>query len=243
MLVRRLALGLCLVATTAVAAPANQDGASDKPAAKAATPAKADGNKPKNSQQSATKSKAGKALAKATPDDPKITTVEKLPGSLKTVHVCAMPNAKVEFDSDRYAKSTVFVVSCTAARGALTPFAVYVAKDSKATDAKPVIFEGLKADGSPDKLEMLYSVTTARAAITKEGDKLPNQHTEKETPWIVGAWRPDDRPGVCAVAAQWKLAGDKAELYLWEEAKECPNGELPKYERKADKNPPPLIGR
>ena len=27
------------------------------------------------------------------------------------------------------------------------------------------------------------------------------------------------------------------------EAKECPKGELPKYEAKADKKPPPLVGR
>ncbi len=252
---RWLALGLSLFATAAVAAPAAKDAPVEKPAPVAENSGDAKGGKSSPAEKSATKKsgkdkadksakdKAGKALAKHTPDEPKITTVEKLPGALKTVHVCAMPNAKVEYDSERYAKSTVFVVSCTAARGALTPFAVYVAKDGKGSGAKPVTFEGLKPDGTPDTLEMLYSVTPAREAFTKDGDPLPNQHTNKDTPWIVGAWAPDDRPGVCAVAAQWKLQGEKAELQLWEEARECPKGELPKYERKADKNPPPLVGR
>ena len=90
---------------------------------------------------------------------------------------------------------------------------------------------------------MLYSVTPAREAFTKEGDQQPHAHVKNDTPWLVGAWAPDDRPGVCAVSATWRLQGDKAELYLWEEAKECPKGELPKYEAKVDKKPPPLVGR
>ncbi len=248
MFFRGLTLGLCLLATAAVSAPAQNEEPADKSAAAADRPAKADGNKAdgkksKAAKQGAAKDKAEKALAKATPDDPKTTTVDKLPGSLKTAHICAMPNAKVELDSERYAQSTVFFVSCTAARGGLTPFAVYVAKDAKGTGAKAVTFEGLKADGTSDKLEMLYSVTPAREAFTKDGDPQPNRNINRQTPWLVGAWAPDDRPGVCAVAAQWRLQGDKAELYLWEEAKECPKGELPKYETKADKKPPPLVGR
>jgi hypothetical protein len=228
-----LALSLSLLAAagfTAAAAEAVAEPKSEKSAKTKASKAKAKG-------------KAGAALAKASTDEPKTTTVDKLPGDLKTVHVCSMPGAQVELDRERYSKSTLFVISCTAARGALTPFAVYLAKDNKGTGAKPVAFEGLKPDGSPDKLEMLYSATPAREAITKEGDALPNQNLDKETPWIMGAWKPDDRPEVCAVAAQWKLNGATAELYLWEEAKECPNGELPKYERKADRNPPPLVAR
>ncbi len=172
-----------------------------------------------------------------------MTTVEKLPGALKTAHVCAMPNAKVELSTERFAKSTLFFVSCTAAPGGLTPFAVYVAKNAKAADAKLVTFEGLKPDGTASQLDMLYSATPVRETFTGSGDEVPNQKVNKETPWIMGAWKPDDRPGVCAVAAQWKLNGDKAELFLWEEAKECPKGELPKYERKTDKQPPMLVGR
>ena len=173
----------------------------------------------------------------------KTTTVDKLPGALKTAHTCAMPKAVVEIDSERYAKSVVFFVSCTAARGSLTPTAVYVARDAKGSGARLVRFEALAPDGGAAKLEMLYSVTPAREAFTKEGDPLPNRHVKNDTPWFVGAWAPDDRPGVCAVSATWRLQGDKAELYLWEEAKECPKGELPKYEAKADKKPPPLVGR
>ena len=176
-------------------------------------------------------------------DEPKTVVVDKLPRALKAVHVCAMPKATVEIDSERYAKSVVFFISCTAAPGGLTPTAVYVARDTKGTGAKRVTFEALAPDGSAAKLEMLYSVTPAREAFTKDGDPQPNMQTKNDTPWLVGAWAPDDRPGVCAVAAQWRLQGDQAELYLWEEAKDCPKGATPKYEAKADKKPPPLVGR
>lgn len=218
MAARWLALGLSLLlATAAHGAPA----AKDEPTAK----------------------KADKKAEKPKPDEPKTVSVDKLPRPLKAVHTCAMPNANVEIDSERYAKSVVFFISCTAMRGGLTPTAVYVARDAKGTGAKLVTFEALAPDGSVAKLEMLYSVTPAREAFTKDGDPQPNQHAKNDTPWFVGAWAPDDRPGVCAVAAQWRLQGDKAELYLWEEAKECPKGELPKYQSKADKKPPALVGR
>ena len=118
-----------------------------------------------------------------------------------------------------------------------------MARDAKGSGAKLVTFEGLAPDGSASKLEMLYSVTPAREAFTREGDQQPHAHVKADTPWFVGAWAPEDRPGVCAVSATWWLQGDKAELHLWEEAKECPKGELPKYEAKVDKKPLPLVGR
>ena len=225
MAARWLALGLSLLlATAAHGAPTAKDEPADKPAAKTEKPAKS-------------------AKSKPAAEEPKIISVDKLPKPLKAVHTCAMPNANVEIDSERYAKSVVFFISCTAMRGGLTPTAIYVARDTKGTGAKLVTFEALAPDGGAAKLEMLYSVTPAREAFTKEGDPQPNQHTNNDTPWFVGAWAPDDRPGVCAIAAQWRLQGDKAELYLWEEAKDCPKGELPKYESKADKKPPALVGR
>jgi hypothetical protein len=236
---RWLALCLSLFAASAlVGAPAFD--AFAEPAAKSA---KKSAKKAKKSKAVKNKDSADKALAKAAPVGPKVMTVAKLPGALKKAHVCAMPNANVEFSVERYAKSTLFFVSCTAAPGGLTPFAVYVAKNAKATDAKLVTFEGLKPDGAPSQLEMLYSATPVREAYARSADDAASQKVDKETPWIMGAWKPDDRPGVCAVAAQWKLNGDKAELFLWEEAKECPKGELPKYERKTDKQPPLLVGR
>ncbi len=232
MAARWLALGLSLLLVTpAHGAPAAKDEPADKPAATTEKPAKPAAKK------------TDKKAEKPKPDEPKIVSVDKLPKPLKAVHTCAMPNATVEIDSERYAKSVVFFISCTAMRGGLTPTAVYVARDTKGIGAKLVTFEALAPDGTPAKLEMLYSVRPAREAFTKDGDPQPNQHTRNDTPWFVGAWAPDDRPGVCAVAAQWRLQGDKAELYLWEEAKECPKGELPKYESKADKKPPALVGR
>lgn len=212
-----------------------------KPAA-AAEPAKAAKGK-KNADKKVKENNASKATEKAkAADAPKTTTVDKLPGALKAVHVCAMPKASVEFNSERYAKSVLFFVSCTAAKGGLTPFAVYMARDANGTAAKLVTFEGLKPDGTPDKLEMLYSVTPAREAYAKAGEERPNQHKD-DVVWLLGAWAPDDRPGVCAVSAQWRIEGDKGELFLWEEAKECPKDALPKYEAKIDKKRPPLVWR
>jgi hypothetical protein len=258
MAARSLALGLSILLATAAYGQDVKDEPAAKPAAErpAADKPVAEGVAAENAVEKPAKSvskKAEKKLDKqaekkpATPkpasDEPKTTTVDKLPGPLKTLHVCAMPKATVEVDTERYAKSVVFFISCTAARGGLTPNAVYVARDAKGAGAKLVTFESLTPDGNASKLEMLYSVTPAREAFTKEGDQQPHAHVRDETPWLVGAWAPEDRPGVCAISATWRLQGDKAELYLWEEAKECPKGELPKYEAKADKKPPPLVGR
>lgn len=228
---RWLALGLSvLLATAAHGAPAAKDELADKPATA------------KSQKKSAKPKPAAKtAEPKQAAGQPRTVTVDKLPKPLRNLHTCAMPDTKVEFDSERYAKSVVFFISCPAARGALTPTAVYVALDVRGRGAKRVMFEALAPDGST--LETLYSVAPAREAFTKEGDPLPHMHRRNDTPWLIGAWAPDDRPGVCAVAAQWRLQDDKAELYLWEEAKECPKGELPKYESKADKKPPALVGR
>jgi hypothetical protein len=228
MVARWLALGLGLViGAAAQAAPAAKD-ENPAPPEKAAKP-------------SAEKKAA--EMPKPAVSGPKVVTVNKLPKPLRSLHVCAMPQDKVELDSERYATSVVFFISCPAARGKLTPFAVYVARDVKGSGAKRVMFEALAPDGTAAKLETLYSVTPAREAFTKEGDSQPNRHSKNDTPWLVGAWAPDDRPGTCAVAAQWRLQGDKGELYLWEEAKQCPKDALPKYENKADKKPPPLVGR
>ena len=243
MTARWFALGLSvLLATAAYAEPAANEQPTDKSAETPADkPAKPASKKASKKAEKKTEKKAEEKKQKS--DEPKTTTVDKLPGALKTVHTCAMPNATVEIDSERYAKSTVFFISCTAARGGLTPTAVYVARDAKGSGAKLVTFEAMAPDGTPANLEMLYSVTPAWEAFTKEGDQQPHAHVKDDTPWFVGAWAPDDRPGVCAVSATWRLQGDKAELHLWEEAKECPKGELPKYEAKTDKKPPPLVGR
>ena len=136
----------------------------------------------------------------------------------------------------------VFFVTCPAARGALTPTVVYVARDKKATGAKRVTFELFGLDGAAASQDTVFSAVPAREAYTKPGDLQPNTRTKNDPPWISGAWRPDDRPGVCAVAANWRVQGDKAELWMWEEATECPRDALPKYESKVDKKSPPLVG-
>ena len=95
--------------------------------------------------------------------------------------------------------------------------------------------------GDAITVETLPSAIAAREAYTKDGDIQQNTRTKDDVAWITGAWGPEDRPGICAVAAQWRLVGEKAELFLWEEAKECPKDALPKYEAKVDKKPPPLV--
>ena len=243
-----IALGLSLVmlAAPAWAQPKADAPKSDTP--KVETP-KAE--TPKAETKAAKKKKAEKkaetkASPKAEPNvepkyDPKTVDFGKLPKPIQALHVCAASANKVDLGTVRYAKSVLFVVSCPAARGKLTPLWVYVAADSRGKAAKRIKFEALAPDGSATAVDELYSVAPAREAYTVTGDPMPNMQTRGETPWITGAWSPEDRPGVCAVSAIWRLSADKAELALWEEAKDCPKGAAPKYEAKLDKKPPPLV--
>ncbi len=139
MTARWVALGLSVLLATAANGqpvakdepaekPATEKPAIEKPAAEgfAAESAAEKPVKPasKKAEKKADK-KAEKKAEKPKPaaDEPKTTAVDKLPGALKTVHVCAMPKATVEIDSEAYARAVVFFISCTAARGALTPHA------------------------------------------------------------------------------------------------------------------------
>ncbi len=235
---RAVALGLSLAVFIA---PALAEPKTDAPKTEA----------PKADTKAAPKKKAEKKAApKAEPKtepkngpkyDPKTVDFGKLPKPLQALHVCAMSDHKVEIGSVRYAKSVLFIVSCPTARGKLTPLAAYVSRDTSAKGAKRVSFETLAPDGSATTLDTLYSAVPAREAYSATGDPLPNMHSRNETVWITGAWGPDDRPGVCAVSAIWRLSDAKAELMLWEEAKDCPKDAMPKYEAKVDKKPPPLV--
>ncbi len=160
MAARWLALGLSVL----LASAAHGQDAKDEPAAKPAAekpvaesltaekPVKPASKKTDKKTDKKAEKKAEEAeKPKPAADEPKTTTVDKLPGSLKTLHVCAMPKATVEIDTERYAKAMVFFISCTAARGGLTPSAVYVARDAKGTGAKLVTFEALAPDGSAVK--------------------------------------------------------------------------------------------
>ena len=171
MRVRWLALGLSfLLATAAYSEPAKQDKPAERPAAKSES-----AEKPAAKSEKATKAKksdekadkkgdASAGEAKPASDEPKTTTVDKLPGALKTAHVCAMPKATVEIDSERYEKSVVFIVSCTAAKGGLTPFAVYVARDAKGAGAKLVTFEGVLTGWQPVKAgDAVFGNTSSRS--------------------------------------------------------------------------------
>lgn len=179
-------------------------------------------------------------------DEPKSIAFDKLPKDIAKLHGCAKAGSNVagstiEMASEKYAKSVVFFVSCPAPRGALQTFAVYVARDARGTGARRVKFDLPAPDGSMGNVEVLPSAVPAREAYSKPDDPSPNMHTKTDVIWITGAWGPEDRPGICAVAAQWRVTGDKAELFLWEQAKECPKNELPKYEATVDKKPPPLV--
>jgi hypothetical protein len=179
------------------------------------------------------------ALAAA---EPKTVDVGKLPKEIRTLHTCAPAGAKVEWSQERYAKSVLFFVSCPAkVRGGFQLHAVYVARDAKASGAKRVSFEVPGADGSNATLDLLPSAIPARETFLKEGDPPHKVQIRNDPAWITGAWRPEDRPDVCVVVGQWRVQGDKAELWLWEEAKECPKDTTPKYERKVDKKPPELV--
>ncbi len=219
---------------------------------KAAAPKKSESRKkakaPKKSAAEKPAKEAPSADAPKKPEpqnrnEPKTIAADKLPKAILTLHTCVAGKQEVDFSSERYAKSVLFFVTCPAARGALTPISVFVAKNTKAAGAKRVMFEILNPDGTPGTRDATFSAVPAREAYSKPDDKQSNLHARNDPPWISGAWGPDDRPGVCAVTANWRVQGDKAELMLWDEAKECPRNELPKYESKLDKKPPALVGR
>ena len=250
-----LALGWGSAAMNAAAEPAQADAkpAEATPAeTKKAEPKKETKKKPDPKKAKAKKDDAAEADKKKTAEpkssepkssEPKTVALDNLPKDIKWLHTCAKSgDNKLEISSEKFAKSVVFFVSCPVTRGALTQFAVYSAKDAKGTGAKRVKFEmpGLNG-GDAITVDTLPSAIAAREAYTKDGDIQQNTRTKDDVAWITGAWGPEDRPGICAVAAQWRVQGEKAELFLWEEAKECPKDALPKYEAKVDKKPPPLV--
>lgn len=243
-----LALGWGSAAMNAAAEPAQTDAKpieskpaeTQKPEPKKKEPKKAKAKK--DDAKKADKKADEKVEPKSAPE-PKTVALDNLPKDIKWLHTCAKSgDNKLEISSEKFAKFVVFFVSCPVARGALTQFAVYSAKDTKGAGAKRVKFEvpGLNG-GDAITVETLPSAIAAREAYTKDGDIQQNTRTKDDVAWITGAWGPEDRPGICAVAAQWRVQGEKAELFLWEEAKECPKDALPKYEAKVDKKPPPLV--
>ena len=174
--------------------------------------------------------------------EPKSVDVGKLPKEIRTLHTCAPAGSKVDLTQERYAKSVLFIVSCPGKeRGAFQLQTIYVARDAKGTGAKRVTFEVPGADGANAALDALPSAIPAMETFRKEGDPPHQVQIKNDTPWITGAWRPPERPEVCVVSGQWRVQGDKAELWLWEEATECPKDATPKYQRKVDKKPPVLV--
>jgi len=243
-----LALGWGSAAMNAAAEPAQTDAKpiESKPAeTQKAEPKKKEPKKAKAKKDDAKKAdkKADEKVEPKSAAEPKTVALDNLPKDIKWLHTCAKSgDNKLEISSEKFAKFVVFFVSCPVARGALTQFAVYSAKDTKGAGAKRVKFEvpGLNG-GDAITVETLPSAIAAREAYTKDGDIQQNTRTKDDVAWITGAWGPEDRPGICAVAAQWRVQGEKAELFLWEQAKECPKDALPKYEAKVDKKPPPLV--
>jgi hypothetical protein len=233
--------GFAMNAAAETATPAETKKAEPKKPAPKKTEKKADKKAKPKADDAEPKKADAKPADKAS--EPKTVALDNLPKDIKWLHSCAKSgDNKLEISSERFSKLVVFFVSCPVARGALTQFAVYNAKDGKGTGAKRVKFEvpGLNG-GDAITVETLPSAIAAREAYSKADDIQQHTRTKDDVAWITGAWGPEDRPGICAVAAQWRINGDKAELMLWEEAKECPKDALPKYEAKVDKKPPPLV--
>lgn len=205
-------------------------------------PKKAEKKTDKKAEPKADDAEPKKADTKSA-DEPKTVALDKLPKDIKWLHTCAKSgDNNLEISSERFSKLVVFFVSCPVARGALTQLAVYNAKDGKGTGAKRVTFEVPGLNGGDNiTIDTLPSAIPAREAYSKSDDIQQHTRTKDDVAWVTGAWGPEDRPGICAVAAQWRINGEKAELMLWEEAKECPKDALPKYEAKVDKKPPPLV--
>lgn len=175
-------------------------------------------------------------------EEPDIVPFGKLPKGIRALHDCASKKDKdIEILHDKFARSVVFVVTCPDKDGQVQT-AVYMARDKKARGARRVRLTVLAPDGKETTTRVVPSAMPVREAYTKPTDKEAILYTRQDPPWLVGVWKPVDRPELCKVLAHWRLVGDKAELRLWEEAKECPSGGGPKYEKKLDRKPPALVG-
>jgi hypothetical protein len=198
----------------------------------------------KKAEAAKKKSDAKAPPAGTAPFEPKTVDVGKLPGPIVSLHNCAPVAGKVEMAQERYGKSVLFFVSCPAKeRGGYQLQAVYVARDARGAGARRVTFEVPGADGSAATLDAIPSAIPARETYTEKVEERDVVRSRNDPPWITGAWRPEDREGVCAVVGHWRVQDAKAELWLWEEASECPKDGAPKYQTKLDKKPPALVAR
>ncbi len=187
---------------------------------------------------------AANPAAAAKPLEPRSVPVGSLPGPIVALHNCAPVKDRVSLVQETYAKSVLFFVSCPAKeRGGYELQAVYEARDAKGAGARRVIFEVPGADGALASVDAIPSAIPAREAYFETVEERKLVRVRNAPAWITGAWRPDDREGVCSAVGHWRVEGGKAELWLWEEARECPKDAAPKYETKIDKKPPPLVGR
>jgi hypothetical protein len=258
-------VALVLTVPSALAQSADEMTSAAKPVTK---PAPARGQSPKKSrpakskatkaQPAPSKSKAPRRKAKApatlpTSDAPaaaakpvesRSVPVGSLPGPIVALHNCAPVKDRVSLVQETYAKSVLFFVSCPAKeRGGYELQAVYEARDAKGAGARRVTFEVPGADGAIASVDAIPSAIPAREAYFETVEERKVVRVRNAPAWITGAWRPDDREGVCSAVGHWRVANGKAELWLWEEARECPKDGAPKYETKIDKKPPPLVGR
>ncbi len=236
------AAALLLCATPALHA---QTGGDAPAAASKAKPKAKKSDAGKKAQQKKARPKKSTAQpVAAKPSEPRSVTVGSLPGPIVALHNCAPVTDKVEMLRERYAKSVLFFVSCPPKeRGGYQLQAVYVARDARGAGAKRVTFEMPPVDGNAVTADAIPSAIPARETYVEKVEERDVVRPRNDPPWITGAWRPIDRADVCAAVGHWRVQDDKAELWLWEEARECPKDAAPKYEARIDRKPPPLVGR
>ncbi len=156
-----------------------------------------------------------------------------LPKGLAAAHNCDAP-ARMGFIDEPFDNGRIMLAGCSgkdnasvedqAARNASAraladeQTAIYLAMDSSGRGARRLTLPILLADGRETATDLI----PAAGASPQARDRL------------VGNWAPA-KDGVCRIHAEWKVAGGKADLVLWQELAECTKSGPPVFKTILDK--------
>jgi hypothetical protein len=158
---------------------------------------------------------------------------KELPKGLAAVHSCDAP-ARMSFIDEPFDNGRIMLAGCNgqenaseqdqAARNVAAKAlageqaAVYLALDSTGRGAQRLTLPILLADGR----EATTDLIPAQGASPQARDRL------------AGNWAPA-KDGVCRIHAEWKVAGGKADLVLWQELADCSKSGPPAFKTILDK--------
>lgn len=156
-----------------------------------------------------------------------------LPKGLQPAHTCAT-SPRMSFIDEPFVNGRIMLAGCDgkdnasaqeqAARNvapaalAAEQAAVYLAMDSSGRGARRLTLPILTPDGREATTDLIPAAGTS----PQSRDRL------------AGNWAPA-KDGVCRIHAEWKIAGGKANLVLWQELAECIPGTPPAFKTILDR--------